>query len=159
MGEHRDLKDRHRQLLEKAVSPQSVDIGRGAIFIFDKYCRHCGAGLTEPEPYEKKGYLKLYRKSYCSERCGVQGPTRHATQRIKNSRSFRKKIHLVEYAAFIALKIKRANLDNTERLAMFADHRFRLLSEKLAWMEVQTGKNFYPKAFYRILKQVQKRIS
>lgn len=158
MGDLLDLKERHRRLVEKASSPRSIDVGRGAIFVFAKHCKCCGAGMIEPGPYEKKAYLKLYRRGFCSDRCFRIGPRPRGTQKTKHHKVFRNTIHIMELAAWIGARLRRADLDHAEKLAYFANHQFNLLSEKLSWMEKQTGKRFFANTFYRILHRIKKKM-
>lgn len=149
-----DLLTRYKRLIEQATSPRSVDYGRQGIFLYAKNCKHCGAGLKEPVEYAPREVVRLYKRGYCRIECEQAGPAIGAKMSAGSSASIKMTISLVEQAAFLLLRIRRAQLSHEMRLVYFADGQFRLLSEKLSWLERITKRKWQATQFYRVLRKV-----
>lgn len=150
-----NLRQRYEMLYSKAASPKSVDFGRPAIFRFEKYCKHCNSGLGKPKREDRRTAKALFRKGFCSSHCFAKGAVCSSQALVSGDHSVRSKNHVVEEFAFISKEIERQESSNAPivNMALYADRTFRLLSEKMRWMEIQTGQAYYPNKFYRLLER------
>ena len=66
--------------------------------------------------------------------------------------------HWIEEAALLGAILFREVEKRTglEKLLWLADLQFNRLSEKLKFLELQTGVRWYPKKFYRAVSQLRK---
>lgn len=155
------LRERYELLLSKTASPKSVDFGRPAIYRFDKFCKRCNTGMHKPRREDRRILKALFRKGFCSSICFEKGALNKTTPspigNQQTDHSVRTKNHIVEELAFVSLDIEKqeSKLSPLVNMALFAERTFRLLSEKLRWMEVQTGQYFYPNKFYRLLERAE----
>lgn len=157
-----DQRIKYQLLYEQVTSPQSVEHGRETIYYFEKYCRHCGEGLIEPGCNVKKIKVLLWNRGYCSPKCRELGPRKNVQGNCRAGLGERlsfqpARVSPVEEMAFIALRIKRE--DETEskmqHLIRTALNSFRLISEKLRFLEIETGDRWYKSKWYYWLDRLK----
>lgn len=156
-----DLRDKYEKLFLKASSPKSANFSQSTVYSFDKHCKHCRQGLKKPKFHDRRIKKKLYKSGYCSEECKAKGVAQEISVGASHNNTFTSKSHeIVEEMAFTALEIQKqeAKLMPIQKLVLHADRSFKLLSEKLRWLEVTTGEKFYSAKFYRILERAEKEI-
>lgn len=153
-----NLRERLERLYSKAAFPKSVDFYRPAMYRFDKYCKCCHSGMKKPAQHERRELKSLFRKGYCSKQCQIVGPVPlkqganlcgdHAKARSEN---------VIEEYAFLSVELSKreSNLKPIQNLLMYAERTFTLMSEKLRFMEVQTGEKWYPNKLYRTLEKIE----
>lgn len=147
-----DVLKKYEILRDRVSSPKSINPFKTTIFSFQRYCRHCNTGMFRPRPHQgKKAYL-LFRSGYCSNKCREFGPREiKNTIKIKETRSPSTTLtHQTEEMALLSLKVAR-ELTTTKMLVKIvreAHRMFRLLSEKLSYVESMTGRKWYPSKFY-----------
>lgn len=149
---------RYERLREKASSPKSVNHGRAAIYTFEKYCRRCRAGMKKPKPFDRVWIRWLYRRGYCSDECEDMRNRVGASSGVKGSTKIvrQPKVYDVERMAFEGLKIEKlmARLNDEQKLVFQADNKFRLLSEKLRFLEIATKRAWSHSTFYYKLNRI-----
>ena len=152
-----DIKDRYNNLFEQASSPISPDISSGTAYFFQKYCKNCFTGIVRPPKKSLEKY-KLFGSGFCSQKCFSMGARERSSFPMKVKDSFvpsKRLVSVTEDMAFTALKIKREETDRSilRELVKRANLMFFLLSEKLAFLENETDKKWYPSKFYYWLNE------
>lgn len=145
------LKSRYLRLAEKAQG-KALDHSKGMIFTFLKYCRCCGKGLVKPNPWDRRTARRLFRLSFCTDPCLEHGERPQATfpAKVKPEKSSYRNEYALEEMAFVALEMKREleAMSPMKQLVHRARESFRLLSEQLSFLEMETGENWYPAKLY-----------
>lgn len=149
------LRDKYAELVSRATS-SSIDYGRLTIYSFPKHCKHCGEGLAQGKVRIKKS---LWRKSYCSEECQELGPSKQRKYSLtakSGGHPTSSRELAMEELAFIGLQIEReeSKLPPMIRLVVRADKAFNLLSEKLSFLEIESGEEWTPSKFYYWLNKI-----
>lgn len=154
-----DIRDKLERLYLKAAYPKSVDFYRPTMYRFDKFCKCCHAGLKKAEFHDRREKKALYGKGFCSKECQIIGPQSfdqvcHSSPDHNRSKGQ----HYVEEFAFLSAQIARmeTKLKPVQNLLLFAERTFSLMSEKLRFMEMQTGEKWYPNKLYRTLERIER---
>lgn len=144
-----NLKLKYERLAAKVFS-SPFDYERGTIFVFDKYCKHCGEGLTKPAQWDHREDKALWRKSFCSDECLEFGARHFERLSIKPSTINHKTDYPIEEMAFIALEIQKEEAKEAPlmRLIRKANETFNLLSEKLRFLEIETDEKWYASKWF-----------
>ena len=146
-------------LFNRAISPQSIDLIRFTACNYEKYCKRCGEGLDQPSKTGPRVLRSLYRLGFCCDECVEAGPIKKSSGSVRIALDSVRKpnIHIFEKVAFAALELRRIEetLSHMEKLVIWAEKNFRLMSEKLGWLELNTGDIWYPNKFYRILEKLK----
>lgn len=149
---------RYERLREKASSPKSVNHGRAAIYSFEKYCKCCKGGMKKPKPFDRVWVRWLFRRGYCSDECADSGGKRGASTGVKGSTKIirQPKTYDVERMAFDAVHIEKMlrRLTDEQRMIFHADNKYRLLSEKLRFLEINTKRAWSASTFYYKLNRI-----
>jgi hypothetical protein len=147
-----DLDLKYQRLWEKSASPKSLDVGRATIFSFEKYCKHCAQGMFKPPRHELRARKALWSKGFCGEKCkalGKRDPLLSSVT-VKAGAPNHKNEHTVEEMAFISLELQKRDkvAHPAVKLVLRAIASFRLLSERLAFLESFTGEGWTSSKFY-----------
>lgn len=150
-----NIQHKYEKLALKATS-SAFDYERGTIYSFLKYCKACGEGLNKPPPYARKTDRSLWKKSFCCEECKENGKRVGQQIKLKGTYFNFKKDYPVEEMAFLAIDIERAEkqLPPTLQIVLKADRLFNLLSEKLRFLEIETGETWYESKWYYWINQI-----
>jgi len=150
-----NLRYKYERLFAKATH-SSFDYERGTIYVFKKYCRACGEGLTRPNMWDPREEKALWKKSFCCDECKQNGVRDLPTIKIKPSDSQYRDNYPLEEMAFVALEIQKEEekIPPLLRLIAKADQGFNLLSEKLRFLEVETSDKWYPSKFFYWLGKI-----
>lgn len=152
------LQVKYQRLSERATSAKSIDYGRATIYVFDKHCRHCGKGLIKPRSNDRRTIRALWKQSYCAKICEDQGKrifSDHSVT-VKSGTPSHKQEFTVEELAFLGLELKRQDDARQPLLRLIhrAENLFSLLSEKLRFLEIQTGESWEASRFYYWLAKI-----
>ncbi len=146
------LIDKYQLLFEKCISPKALDCSRGTYYTFEKYCRHCLAGLKKTARHDPRPEKALYKKSYCSNKCKNLGPVDDSTfkRSVKQSASPAASPMALDDMASLSIAIERmeSRLPKFVKLVLQAEFSYRLISEKLSFLEMQTNVRWDESKFY-----------
>lgn len=144
-----NLKFKYEKLAAKVMS-SSFDYERGTIYVFQKYCKHCGSGLIKPHSWDPKEDKKLWKKSFCSDECQEIGPRFFQAISVKPSETYHRRDYPIEEMAFIALEIQKEEKNEIPLIALVrkTNEAFKLLSEKMRFMEIETQEKWYPSKWF-----------
>lgn len=145
---------KYQQTFERVSSPKTSDFGRHAIYHFERYCKGCGAGLTMPKTSQGKYAYHVYVRGYCCEDC--VGKKFRRGGRVREVYSVANDVRPVEKLAFMGLEIERwmQKLNHINKLVVVAEKNLSLLSEKLSFLESQTGESWSVGRFYYKLNKI-----
>jgi hypothetical protein len=152
-----DIKTRYEKLFESVSSPKSLDCGRGTIYLFVKYCKQCGTGLKQAQRHDRREVKALFRKSFCSQECKTKGVRFESTFPSNPKSEYapsKTNTKLIEEMAFAALEVERQRRRSHGfvDIVMRANEEFKLLSEKLSFLESVTGVAWNSSKFYYWLR-------
>lgn len=142
----------YQMLFRRCSSPRVSDCTRVTIYTFEKNCKACGAGMMKPERHHPRVKKALFKSSYCSDKCKVEGPRRgHMVAKsvkptVSNQKSTVSLDDLV--TASKALEEFEKRVPPFARAIKVVDERYKLLSEKLSFMEFITGERWTKSKFY-----------
>lgn len=152
-----DLRRKYEKMASK-INASSADLGRKTIYRFDKYCRHCGAGLLKigVGPHYRKLPLLLWDKSYCSWECEEKGPNRNKRFIVIKESKNRNKENLIEDLAFVSLEIlkEEALLSPVLKSIKHAEENYNSLMGKMHYMEFKTGAKWGKSKYYYWLNKL-----
>lgn len=144
------LENRYIKLFSKSAK-SGCDYAKGTIYVFEKYCLSCGVGMIRPKFSDRRTYKKNYRNGFCGDLCKENGPRCESyVMKANQSDPSPKKDFPLEEMAFLRIEIeKELNRQNPiSRLVDQADKGFKYLSEKLRFLELETGDSWTKNRFY-----------
>lgn len=159
------LLEKYHMFFSQCTSPRSSDFTRTTIYHFDRWCRCCGAGMVQPARHEQRAKKMLWSGGVCSALCFNNeskkvkignlwkenaGAESSFSRTVSDSQSF--KFNSDKMDAMIELSIcvdaEESRTAPFQKLVKYADMKFKMLSEKLSFMEVETGENWSSSKFY-----------
>lgn len=153
-----NLDAKYQLFFAKAASPKSCDGSRVAIYRFEKFCRHCGAGLSKPAIHDPRIERKLYKFSYCSEECKEIGPHSRGlfVRSVKTHISGKPSTTAIDDMVDISKAIDaiEKKMPPFVKLLREANSRFNILSEKLSYLEMMTKEKWGHSRFYYWMERI-----
>lgn len=149
------LRYKYERLSEK-INASAIDYERGTAFVFPKYCKACGEGLVKPHQWDPRLQKGLFKRSFCSQECKDEGPRKGPIMKVNPSHTVYRKDYPVEEMAFIGMQIEKLEQKEAPivKLIKKACTEFKLISEKLRFLELETGERWYPSRFYFWLSKI-----
>lgn len=146
------LWERYLMLFNIASSPRSSNFTKSTIYYFEKWCKCCGKGMSQPARHETRNNRALYKRGFCSIHCSEKGvrertvfsrATTHGGFKSKNGRDIDDMVMISK-----SLDEQESKLPPFIRTIKEVDATYNMLSEKLSAMELFTGEKWHQSKFY-----------